>query len=89
MNEFLKLDIFFFVTTVAVIVLTIASVFVLWRLVRILNNIERLTKQVALESETLRGDIARMRADVLRGKGRLKSLYGFLAKTVKRMTKET
>ncbi len=74
------MDIFFFVTTVVVIVLGIFSVYVLWRLQRVLKNIEHISEQAALESDTIREDLAEVRRDIRRGKGRLKSLFGFLKK---------
>ncbi len=84
MDEFLKMDIFFFVATAAVVVLAYLVAFVLWRLERILKNVEHISKQVAMESDIVRQDIAEMRSDVRRGKGRLKSLFGFLEKFTKR-----
>ncbi|HUX80864.1 MAG TPA: hypothetical protein VMV38_00900, partial [Candidatus Paceibacterota bacterium] len=83
MNEFLKMDIFFFVTTIAVLVLAFLSAFVLWRLQRILKNVEHISEQVAHESDDIRKDISEMRSDIRRGKGRLKSLFGFLKKSGK------
>jgi len=83
MNEFLKMDMFFFVTTVVVIVLGVFSVCVLWRLERVLKNIEHISEQVALESDTIREDLAEMRSDMKRGKGRLKSLFNFFKKLSK------
>lgn len=89
MDEFLKMDIFFFVTTVAVIVLAFFSAFVLWRLQRVLKNVEHISEQVALESDEVRKDLAEMRNDIKRGKGKLKSLFGFLKKNTDRHQKKS
>ena len=89
MDEFLKMDIFFVVATAAVVVLAFFTAFVLWRLERVLKNIEHISEQVALESDTIREDLAGMRDDVRRGKGRLKSLFVFLKKTSKRASKDS
>jgi membrane protein implicated in regulation of membrane protease activity len=89
MDEFLKMDIFFFVTTVAVVVLAFFAAYVLWRLQRVLKNIEHVSEQVAIESDIVRQDIAEMRSDIRHGEGRLKSLFGFLAKTEKRTKKKS
>jgi uncharacterized protein YoxC len=89
MDEFLKMDIFFFVATVAVVVLAYFAAFVLWRLQRVLKNIEHISEQVAGESDTIRQDLAELRSDVRRGKGRLKSLFGFLGKFTKRTSKKS
>lgn len=88
MNEFLKMDIFFFVTTVAVVFLSLFVAVVLWRFTRILKNIEHISEQVSLESETIRTDLAGVRSDIRHGKGRVKSFFGFLTKTAKRASKE-
>lgn len=89
MDEFLKMDIFFFVTTVAVVVIAFFATYVLWRLQRVLKNIEHVSEQVAIESDIVRQDIAEMRSDIRHGKGRLKSLFGFLTKTEKRTKKKS
>ncbi|MHB1769916.1 MAG: hypothetical protein ACYCPH_02435 [Minisyncoccota bacterium] len=89
MNEFLKMDIFFFVTTLAVVLLTLFGTFVLWRFARVLKNIEHISAQVALESDAIRLDLAEVRADIRHGKGRLKSVFGFFDKVSKRASKDT
>ncbi len=87
MDEFLKMDIFFFVATLAVVVLAFFTAFVLWRLERVLKNVEYISKQVAGESDNIRHDLAELREDIRSGKGRLKSLFGFLGKFGKRTKK--
>ena len=89
MDEFLKMDIFFFVTTVAVIVIAFFAAYVLWRLQRVLKSVEHISEQVALESDVVRQDIAEMRSDIRHGKGRIKSLFSFLGKFGKRTSKKS
>jgi O-antigen/teichoic acid export membrane protein len=89
MNEFLKMDIFFFAATLGVVVLTLLAAYVLWRFARILKHIEYISKQVATESDLVRQDIAEMRSEIRQGKGRIKSLFSFLKKTTKHETKES
>lgn len=89
MNEFLKMDIFFFITSMAVVLLALLGAFVLWRLSRVLKNIEHISEQVALESDNIRLDLAEVRGDIRRGKGKLKSLFSFFTKTAKRASKDT
>lgn len=78
------MDIFFFVTTIAVVLLTGGTAFVLWRIARILQYIEHISEQISLESDSIRTDLAEMRADIRKGKGRLKSLFNFFGTRVKR-----
>lgn len=87
MNEFLKMDIFFFITSVVVVMLAFFAAVVLWRVARVLKHIEHISEQVALESDSIRGDLAEVRADIRSGKGKLKSLFGFFGKTSKRASK--
>ncbi len=47
MNEFLKMDLFFFITTLAVILLAVFGALVLWRLSRVLKNIDHISEQVS------------------------------------------
>ena len=82
------MDIFFLVTTVAIVVLAFFVAFVLWRLERVLKNVEHISEQVSLESDAVRHDLAEMRSDVRHGKSRLKALLGFLGTFAKR-TKRT
>ncbi len=88
MDEFLKMDIFFVVTTITVVVVGGFMAYALWRLERVLRNVERISSQVAAESESIRLDLAEMRADVRSGKGRLLSLLGFVTKAAKRTRKK-
>ena len=89
MDEFLKMDIFFFVTTIAVVVFTIFATVVLWRVQRVLKNVEYISEQVVSESDMIRQDLASMRSDIRHGKGRIKSLFGFLTKSAKRVSKNS
>lgn len=86
MDEFLKMDIFFFVTTIAIIVVALFLAYVLWRFHRILKHIEYISEQVAMESDIVRQDIAEMRSGIRSSKGHLKSLLGFLGKFGKKRT---
>jgi hypothetical protein len=89
MTEFLKMDIFFFVTTIVVLALGVLLTFILWRIERVLKHVEHISEQAALESDAIRQDLAEMRGEIHRGKGRLKSLFGFFKKSAGRVSKDT
>jgi hypothetical protein len=76
MTDFLKMDIFFVVTTIAVVVISILLVFVLIRVLRILKNIEDISALVEEEGKALREDLAQMRKSVKTEGVRLKHLFG-------------
>ena len=84
MNEFVKMDVFFFITTIAVVILSIFGVIILWRVSCIFKHIEHISEQISLESDSIRSDLAEVRSDIRSGKGRLKSLFNFFGTTVKR-----
>ena len=64
MDDFLKLDVFFIVTTLVVIMLGIAFTLVLFRVWRILGHIEDISRDISEESTLLRNDVAQMRARI-------------------------
>lgn len=78
MDEFLKMDIFFVVTTVAVLVVTILLAFVLIRVLRILKNIEDISVMVEAEGEKIREDIAQVRQKVKEEGLRVSHMMDFL-----------
>lgn len=89
MNEFLKMDVFFFITTVAVVMLMILGVVVFLKVSRILGHIEHISEQISLESDSIRTDLAEVRADIKKGRGRLKSLFNFFGKRVGKTAKNS
>lgn len=85
MNEFIQMDIFFFITSVAVVLLTIGAAIILWQFSRILKNVEHVSEQVALESDSIRADLSEMRANIQKGKGKLQSVFKFFGRILKRL----
>ncbi len=79
MDEFLKMDIFFVVTTVFVAIMTILLSLVLIRVLRILKNIEDISVLVEAEGHKLREDIAEIRAKVKEEGLRAKHMLDFLS----------
>jgi hypothetical protein len=63
MDDFLKMDLFFLVTTSVVFLVGLFSLVVLFYVVRILRSADHVMKNVSEESDNVRGDIA-----ILRGK---------------------
>lgn len=64
MDDFLKMDIFFGVTTVAVLVITVLLALVLIRLLKVLKTVDEVSEIVHEESEQIRDDIREVRATV-------------------------
>ncbi|MDP2650332.1 MAG: hypothetical protein Q8P16_02085 [bacterium] len=64
MEEFLKMDVFFFITTTAVVVVGVLLALVLFRVYRILRKIEHISQNVSEESDALRKDVGVLRERV-------------------------
>lgn len=83
MDQFLKMDIFFAVTTVAVLVLSTLAGLVLYRLLRILEKVDEVSGIVQEEGERIRADIAEVRAGVKREALKAGHALGLLGSLVK------
>lgn len=74
------MDIFFVVTTAAVVVLGVLAAYALVRLIRILKYLEHISEQAARESDRLREDIAQLRSDLQTGEHKIGSLLSFIGR---------
>lgn len=86
MDSFLKMDIFFMVTTVAVVVMSILMSVVLLRVLSILKKIDGVTALVLDEGQQIREDIQQVRERVHEGGLRIGHLFGFLSGMKKKRT---
>lgn len=77
MDEFLKMDVFFLVTTLVVIVLGFLSALILFRLWKILGHVEHISEHVAEESDLIREDITHLRNDIKSGASKVLSSFNF------------
>ena len=89
MNDFLKMDVFFFVTTVAVIALGIVLLFIGIRIMRILGHVERILEMAEQETDLIREDIAQLRSEIRRKGFGMLSMGRFVSKVASRFTKES
>lgn len=64
MDQFLKMDVFFAVTTAMVIILGILLAFILWRVFRILGHVEHISDIASDEAGRIREDVRDLRAHV-------------------------
>lgn len=86
MDDFIKMDIFFVVATLATVVVAGLLAWALVRIVRILGNVEKITDSAAKEAELVRGDIADLRANVRDEGLRYKHLAQFWRSSIERWT---
>jgi hypothetical protein len=77
MNTLIHADIFFFVTTIAVVVVALFLTIALIYLIRVLNQIQEIGKEIKEEAVLIRGDINELRNSVKREGFRLQSIFSF------------
>jgi hypothetical protein len=85
MNEFLKMDIFFVVAMIGVVVLTVLTGIALFYLIRLVRTLSRVAETVEEEAVALKSDLEEARASIKRGGKTFMSLFGFGAKAGKRL----
>lgn len=78
MDDILKMDVFFFVTTVAVVFLTVLIAYAIYRFLRFLETLERIAKVAEREAEHIREDMQELRAKAKKEGLKLRHLVKFL-----------
>lgn len=86
MTDFAKMDIFFVVTTVAVLLVCGLIAVALIRVLRILKNVEKVSDMVSEESVRLKSDIADLRTTVKVEGFKWKSIAKFIRSQVEKIT---
>lgn len=78
MDDFLKMDVFFALTSAAVLVVTVLVGFVLVRLLRILKSLERIVALAEQETELVREDLVHLREKASKEGLKLRHIVSFL-----------
>jgi biopolymer transport protein ExbB/TolQ len=89
MDQLIHADIFFFITSIAVVLITAILLVVLVYLVRILRDVSQVTRKVKAESELISQDIAELRQNIKREGYRFKHFMDFFSKFINRRKKVT
>ena len=76
MNDILHANIFFFITSVAVLAVTFMLIIVLWYVIAILREVRRVAKKVRTASESIEQDIAYVRGEVKSHTEKITSFLG-------------
>ena len=84
MDTLIHADIFFFVTTIVVVVVGVALTAVLIYLARVLSDIKKITAQVHEETILFREDLHDLRGEVRRDGFKMAHFMEFLKKLAKR-----
>ena len=88
MDSLVHADIFFFVTTIAVVVVGILFVIALIYLIRLLHRAHEIAEQVRAEAVLVRGDIQNIRNHVQQGGSKLKLIGDIIAGIFKNKSKK-
>lgn len=88
METFLKADIFFAITAVAVVVLSVLVGVAVVYIIRILQNVREISDTAKREAHLLAADIDDLRTGVKTKGSRLKSFFNFAAKMKSRRSKK-
>jgi multidrug efflux pump subunit AcrB len=83
MEDFIKMDIFFIVTTASVVLLSLMGFLALFFIVKILKDLSEITKIARREAKEIAEDIDSVRADIKEGVADAKEAVGFGLKTAK------
>ena len=86
MNEFVKMEIFFFVATIELLILGALAGFVLWKVLRILEYVEKIAEVAGKEAENIREDASYVRGRLL---GVLDSVFAFIPRPRKHREKKS
>lgn len=84
MSELVHADIFFFVTTIAVVILTIGLALFLYYAIRILRDVQAVTKKIRRAGDTLERDFGELRTNLRREGLRTKTAFELVLEFVAR-----
>lgn len=87
MDQFYKQDIFFFVTTIAVIVVGIVITVAIIYIIKILRDVKYISKKAKAETDNLAQDLQELRANVKQQGFKAKHALNFFSKFLKRHKK--
>ena len=82
MDTLIHADIFFFVTTIAVVCVTLLVAIALIYLIKVLNRIKNIAEQIREETVLFREDVHDLRDSVRREGFKLKNLFGFFQRFI-------
>ncbi|MDA1334847.1 MAG: hypothetical protein O2794_02420 [bacterium] len=87
MSDIIKADIFFFITSIAVALLSILTAIVLYHLIRIFQKTNLIIDEIQTEIHQAREDIAGFRASMRANKNMIKHIFKNMTPKVVRKTK--
>jgi uncharacterized protein YoxC len=87
MNEFLKMDVFFAITSVVTIILAVLIIILLVYLIKFVKNIKYISDKARTETDNLSQDIQTLRENIHREGFKVKHVLSFFGSIIKRRKK--
>ncbi len=87
MNEFYKMDVFFFIATISAVILTILLAAALIFVIKILKDIKYITKKAKTEADIISGELSELRENVKTQGAKLKYFSSFFSNVYKKSKK--
>lgn len=84
MNELAKSDVFFVITTLAVVIITILLIVLIIYLIRLSRDIKHITRQAKEQSDLIAGDLNELRQKVKIEGFKWSMVWGFFKKLFKK-----
>lgn len=74
MNTLIHADIFFFITSIAVVIFAIGTIIVFYYIVRLMKDVKYIAEKIRLESDHVTEDIAAIRERIRNGESKALSI---------------
>jgi predicted Holliday junction resolvase-like endonuclease len=88
MTDFLKQDIFFFITSIAVIILTLLLAILIFYIIKISKNIKYISERAKTEADLISEDISNLRDNVKEHGAKFKYFASFFSDLAKKANKK-
>ena len=87
MNEFVKMDIFFTVTTISVVILTIFLVILLIYAIKVFRNLKYISDKMKHEGDRIVEDMQALRENIKNEGFKIKQAFSFVSSIINRRKK--
>lgn len=83
MNSLLKSDVFFFITSIAVVVIAILLTILIVYLIKVSRDIKYISQRAKTEADNIIDDVSKLRTNLKEQGGKIKDLAGFFSRFYK------
>ena len=83
MNSLLKSDVFFFITSIAVVIIAILLAVLIVYLIKVSRDIKYISQRAKTEADNIIDDVSKLRTNLKEQGGKIKDLAGFFSRFYK------